>query len=436
MAEEIIIIIEDTTEQVTLEAFNTKGDKGDKGDTGATGAKGDTGDQGIQGVQGDKGDKGYTPVKGTDYDDGEKGDTPQAEWDGTSLGFDGGPKTDLKGDAGDVLADVYRFESRVTIDGGITENIDGLIAEFPNLTTETLVMLPSAGKAGKLYNVRPTQPNPADFTVDRNSLARRVNAQGLIEEVGVNVPRLDYSDGSCPVLLTEPQSTNLITYSEDFSQWVKSGASVAGGFLAPDGNTSAFKFTEDTSTASHRIESNVIELPTTLKTITVSVLLKQGVGVGWVRLRESYTNTYLYVNLLDNSIGDNSNIISQKIVDFGNGYKRVSFTFTSETDFHQFRIYSANSSSNDFFTGDGVSHFYLFGAQVEALPYPTSYIPTQGTTVTRLLDNISVTVPAGVTEIIETINNIEQSPITVIPTTYKVPTSNLGILKINKIVMK
>ena len=34
-----------------------------------------------------------------------------------------------------------------------------------------------------------------------------------------NVPRIDYTGGGCPHILAEPQRTNLLTYSEDFSQF-------------------------------------------------------------------------------------------------------------------------------------------------------------------------------------------------------------------------
>ena len=81
------------------------------------------------------------------------------------------------------------------------------------MANPSLAMIPSGYKAGTLYSVLPTD-GISDFTVDRNSIATRVNEQGLIEEVAVNVPRLDYSDGGCPVLLTEPESTNLVLYSE------------------------------------------------------------------------------------------------------------------------------------------------------------------------------------------------------------------------------
>ena len=81
------------------------------------------------------------------------------------------------------------------------------------MANPSLAMIPSGYKAGTLYSVLPTD-GISDFTVDRNSIATRVNEQGLIEEVAVNVPRLDYSDGGCPVLLTEPQSTNLYLNSQ------------------------------------------------------------------------------------------------------------------------------------------------------------------------------------------------------------------------------
>jgi len=75
------------------------------------------------------------------------------------------------------------------------------------MATPSLAMIPSGYKATKLYSVLPTDA-VGDFDVTRATTATRVNKSGLIEEVGVNVPRLDYSDGGCPVLLTEPQSRN------------------------------------------------------------------------------------------------------------------------------------------------------------------------------------------------------------------------------------
>ena len=92
-----------------------------------------------------------------------------------------------------------------------------------------LALIPSGVKAGKLYSVLPTNGD-GDFTTTRNTVATRVNENGLIEEVASNVPRLDYSDGGCPSLLLEPTSTNLIKYSEEFANvyWLKTGSSIQG----------------------------------------------------------------------------------------------------------------------------------------------------------------------------------------------------------------
>ena len=62
---------------------------------------------------------------------------------------------------------------------------------------------PSGGyKAGALYPIVPND-NVGNFDVVRNSIGTRVNKDGLIEVMDANVPRLDYSDGGCPKLLTE-----------------------------------------------------------------------------------------------------------------------------------------------------------------------------------------------------------------------------------------
>jgi len=72
-----------------------------------------------------------------------------------------------------------------------------------------LVMIPSAFKAEKLYSVKPTD-GTGDFTVARADTATRLNVLGERETMAVNVPLLNYdSAGSCPNLLTQPQSINL-----------------------------------------------------------------------------------------------------------------------------------------------------------------------------------------------------------------------------------
>ena len=81
------------------------------------------------------------------------------------------------------------------------------------LTDASLIITPNAYKAGSLLAVVPSNGN-GDLTWTRNSGATRVNSAGLIENVLANVPRLDYSQGSCPNILLEPQRTNRLLNSE------------------------------------------------------------------------------------------------------------------------------------------------------------------------------------------------------------------------------
>jgi hypothetical protein len=58
----------------------------------------------------------------------------------------------------------------------------------------------------------------------------------------LNVPRIDYTNGTCPSILVEQQRTNNITYSEQFDNaaWLKLGISItANNTTSPDGTANA-----------------------------------------------------------------------------------------------------------------------------------------------------------------------------------------------------
>ena len=85
------------------------------------------------------------------------------------------------------------------------------------MSIPTIAMIPSGYKANKIYSVLPTNGD-ADLDFTRASEATRVNQNGLIETVGVNLPRYNFDVGeTCPSLLIEPQSTNLYLNSETLS---------------------------------------------------------------------------------------------------------------------------------------------------------------------------------------------------------------------------
>lgn len=87
---------------------------------------------------------------------------------------------------------------------------------------------PAAVETSVAFSHKPVDGS-GDFTVARTSIKTRVNEDGYLEEIAANIAAIDYLSG-VPSLNTESQSTNLITYSNEFgnSYWTKSGATIEG----------------------------------------------------------------------------------------------------------------------------------------------------------------------------------------------------------------
>ena len=142
----------------------------------------------------------------------------------------------------------------------------------------SLAMIPSGYKDGKVYSVLPSNGD-GDFTFSRGSNATRVNKDGFIETVTGDTPRLDYSDSSCPSLLLEPQRTNLITYSEDFTNaiWTNTSSSTSvnpTADLSPNGNLTGNEFNEGTSSSVRGVFEDISVSAN--QSHTLSVFVKKG----------------------------------------------------------------------------------------------------------------------------------------------------------------
>ena len=204
-----------------------------------------------------------------------------------------------------------------------------------------------------------------------------------------SVPRIDYTGGGCPHILAEPQRTNLLTYSEDFSNaiWTKSGSSVTpNATTSPEGTINADKLVEDTSTGGHQIQSITSASNSTI--YTTSVFVKYA-GREWIRFTDAQSSNRIHFNTLTGVFGT----ISGTVIDYNStaledGWYKLSFTTTSVATAYTPRIALAEADNDVSYTGDGVSGVYIWGAQLEQGSYPTSYIPNFGTAlgVTRNQD--------------------------------------------------
>ena len=217
-----------------------------------------------------------------------------------------------------------------------------------------------------------------------------------------NVPRVEYdADGNRLGLLVEEARTNLVTYSEDFSNsyWGKNALSVTKktGIVAPDGSENVYHLQEDTNNLQHQLSVTL-----TAGTHAFSVFAK-GDGSGRYLKLYGYglgSSSEAPVFDVDNGIvyepPTQTHFLSASIQDVGNGWYRCSLRADTDggSGSPTFALVDATDSHGTAgYTGDGTSGVYLYGAQVEAGSFPTSYIKSNsGSTTTRSADVASIPV--------------------------------------------
>jgi hypothetical protein len=224
----------------------------------------------------------------------------------------------------------------------------------------------------------------------------------VLQTAAINAPRFDYAPTTqTPLgLLVEESRTNLLTYSEQFNNaaWTKTRASItANAVVSPDGTVDADKLVDDTASGSHTVRNATSVTITSGTTLTASVFAKAAEGAfiivgigdgGGVNISRSTFNLSTGAITSSTTAAANVSAPIPSIAPVGNGWYRCSVTATVTVAIlaQQWIFKGSNATGAANYTGDGVSGIYIWGAQLEAGPFGSSYIPTVASQVTRAAD--------------------------------------------------
>jgi hypothetical protein len=242
------------------------------------------------------------------------------------------------------------------------------------------------------------------ITFTRASGATYFDADGVLQTAANDAPRFDHDPvtGESRGLLIEEARTNLVTHSADAANaaWGQVRASITSNAeVAPDGTTTGDKAVENTDTNSHRINCSSVSYVSGT-TYTFSIFLKAAER-GFAALIMHSANAgnafgtlpSLFVNLATGEItGASATVTASSAQSVGSGWWRVSISATAtSSESNTPAILLATDSPTSSYTGDGTSGLYVWGAQLEAGAFPTSYIPTTSAAATRAADSAVVT---------------------------------------------
>ena len=201
------------------------------------------------------------------------------------------------------------------------------------------------------------KPLPFDFT--RASSGTVVNQSGLIETVGSGIPRIDFQGNTKGALLLEPSRTNIVTDSELLNTFLttkSSGAVITDNYgISPNGlqNSSRIQLAS----------SDYCLRGLSLSTNSTSSVYVKGIKGETIQF------------------GVGANVGQGGLFTFNGAWQRIEYTYQNGSGSLLFSNLQGGATATD---------FEAFGLQVEDdSTYATSYIPTSGSTVTRVADACS-----------------------------------------------
>ena len=209
------------------------------------------------------------------------------------------------------------------------------------------------------------QETLAVITAVRTGVATYTDASGVIQSANADTVRVDHVDG-VPMILVEPSATNLVEYSEDFSNsyWTKSGTSsvTSNTTISPDGTVNADTISNATGTSTGDTVFRTIN-PTDVDHTFSAYVKSAGATTMSLYMRNGITG-----------------IILSQVISLTDEWQRVTLTH--------------NIQNGQIIFGNSDGDFAVWGAQLETGSVATSYIPTSGgneAARTRAADDLVIT---------------------------------------------
>jgi len=245
------------------------------------------------------------------------------------------------------------------------------------------------------------------FTYTRASTATFINRVAkcsggydyFVDTALSNVLRFEFDPetGESLGALIEGSITNLAVRSEEFdnASWGKSASTVdANSTGAPDNTTSADGIIATAANVAHFISQSITV--TNNATVTLSVFAKSN-SDNFILIFDSSASNGSYFDISTGAVGSSvGSIGGAEIKSMGDGWFRCSVTIDAVGTTVGSRLYVTDSDGSSSFLGDGSSvSAHLWGAQLEELPFATSYIKTEGSTVSRSADGLSIAATIG-----------------------------------------